>query len=157
MFTIGDKILYPMHGAGVIQEIENRDILGETRQYYIMRLPFDDMSVMIPVDNSVDIGIRPVISASEVDAVFIVLRGETSQMSGNWNKRQRENLEKLKSGNIMEVAEVVRNLIRAGRIKRLSTGEKKMLTNAKQILESELILAAGIDPQKIDCLVEDAV
>lgn len=157
MFTIGDKILYPMHGAGVIQEIENRDILGETRQYYIMKLPFDDMSVMIPVDNSVDIGIRPVISAREVDAVFIVLRAETSQMSGNWNKRQRENLEKLKSGNIMEVAEVVRNLIRAGRIKRLSTGEKKMLTNAKQILESELILAAGIDPQKIDHLVEEAV
>ena len=157
MFTIGDKILYPMHGAGVIQEIEDRDILGETRQYYIMKLPFDDMSVMIPVDNSMDIGIRPVISANEVDAVFLVLRAETSQMSCNWNKRQRENLDKLKSGDIMEVAEVVRNLIRAGRLKKLSTGEKKMLTNAKQILESELILAADIDPQLIDHLVEDAV
>lgn len=157
MFTIGDKILYPMHGAGVIQEIEDRDILGETRQYYIMKLPFDDMSVMIPVDNSMDIGIRPAISANEVDAVFLVLRAETSQMSCNWNKRQRENLDKLKSGDIMEVAEVVRNLIRAGRLKKLSTGEKKMLTNAKQILESELILAADIDPQRIDHLVEDAV
>ena len=157
MFTIGDKILYPMHGAGVIQEIEDRDILGETRQYYIMKLPFDDMSVMIPVDNSMDIGIRPVIFANEVDAVFLVLRAETSQMSCNWNKRQRENLDKLKSGDIMEVAEVVRNLIRAGRLKKLSTGEKKMLTNAKQILESELILAADIDPQRIDHLVEDAV
>lgn len=157
MFTIGDKILYPMHGAGVIQEIEDRDILGETRQYYIMRLPFDDMSVMIPVDNSMDIGIRPVITASEVDMVFFVLRGETSQMSCNWNKRQRENMDKLKSGDIMEVAEVVRNLIRADRLKKLSTGEKKLLANAKQILESELILAGDIDPQKIDHLVEDAV
>lgn len=157
MFTIGDKILYPMHGAGVIQKVEERDILGETRQYYIMKLPFDDMSVMIPVDNSMDIGIRPVITANEVEAVFIVLRAETSQMSCNWNKRQRENMEKLKSGDIMEVAEVVRNLIRAGRIKKLSTGEKKLLTNAKQILESELILAADLDPQKVDHLVEDAV
>lgn len=157
MYTIGDKILYPMHGAGVIQKIEDRDILGETRQYYIMRLPFDDMNVMIPVNNSTDIGIRPVISPQEVEAVFFVLRADTSQMSGNWNRRQRENMEMLKSGDIFKVAEVVRNLIRANRIKKLSAGEKKLLTNAKQILESELILAGDIDPQQVDHLVEDAV
>lgn len=90
------------------------------------------MSVMIPVDNSMDIGIRPVISANEVDAVFLVLRAETSQMSCNWNKRQRENLDKLKSGDIMEVAEVVRNLIRAGPLKETVYRREKRLTNAEQ-------------------------
>lgn len=157
MFSAGDKILYPMHGAGVIQKIEERDILGETKRYYILKFPFGDMSVMIPVDKGQDIGIRPIITQSEIEAVFIVLHGESSEMSGNWNRRQRENMEKLRTGDIMLVAEVVRNLLRLDRIKKLSTGEKKMLTNAKQILMSELVLAGDIDPQKVDNLVEEAV
>ncbi|MGF6377045.1 CarD family transcriptional regulator [Clostridiales Family XIII bacterium PM5-7] len=157
MFSAGDKILYPMHGAGVIQDIEERDILGETKRYYILKFPFGDMSVMIPVDKGPDVGIRPIIPQSEIEAVFVVLHGESSEMSGNWNRRQRENMDKLRTGDIMLVAEVVRNLLRLDRVKKLSTGEKKMLTNAKQILMSELVLAGDIDPLKVDDLVEDAV
>lgn len=157
MFSIGDKILYPMHGAGIIQEIEEKDILGETRRYYILRLPYGDMNVMIPVDNSTDIGIRPIINRDAIEGVFVVLRATTSEMSNNWNRRYRENMEKLKTGDILEVAEVVRNLTRTDRVKKLSTGEKKMLNNAKQILESELILAGDMDPTQIDDLVEEAV
>lgn len=157
MFAVGDKILHPMHGAGVIHDIEEKDILGQTRQYYVLQLPFGSMNVMVPVENSMEVGIRPVISTEEIDQVFIVLRQESSKMPNNWNKRQRENMDKLKSGDILKVAEVVRNLIRSDRAKTLSSGEKKLLLNAKQILESELILAGDIDPQEVDRLVEDAV
>lgn len=157
MFSIGDKILYPMHGAGIIHKIEDKDILGETRKYYMLKLPFGDMSVMIPVDNSNDIGIRPIIQAAEIDQVFSVLREVSSEMSGNWNKRQRDNMERLKTGDVMQVAAVVRDLIRFDRIKKLSTGEKKMLNNARQILESELVLAGEIELIKVDELVESAI
>lgn len=157
MFSAGDKILYPMHGAGIIDDVEERSILGEKKRYYILKIPFGDMNIMIPVDKSSEIGIRPVISKEEVDEVFVVLRSETSEMSHNWNKRQRENMEKLKTGDILKVAEVVRNLMRTDRIKQLSTGEKKMLTNAKQILESELILASDMNHEEIESLVEEAV
>ncbi|HKM28744.1 MAG TPA: CarD family transcriptional regulator [Anaerovoracaceae bacterium] len=157
MFAVGDKILYPMHGAGVIQAVEERVILGETRRYYIMRLPYVDMNVMIPVDFGSEIAVRPIISKEEVEKVFLVLREDSTDMSNNWNRRNRDNMDKLKTGDIMEVAEVVRNLIRTDRIKKLSTGEKKMLTNAKQILESELVLAVGFDITTIDSLIEEAV
>ena len=157
MFAIGDKILYPMHGAGVIREIEERDILGENRRYYVLHMPFGDMRVMIPVDNSEGIGVRPIISEEDIEEVFFVLRAETSKMSGSWNRRQRENMEKLRTGDVLQVAEVVRNLLRTERSKSLSAGEKKLLHNARQILESELTLASGMDPQKIDHLVEEAV
>lgn len=142
-YSIGDKIVYPMHGAGEIQDIEEKEILGEIRSYYIMDVPNEDMEIMIPVDNMEDIGIRDVISRDEIDKVMDVLKAPSSEMSGNWNHRNRENMEKLKTGDIFEVAEVVRNLVRIEREKHLSTGEKKMLANAKQILSSEIILVTG--------------
>lgn len=157
MFSIGDKILYPMHGAGIIEDIEKKDILGEVREYYILKLPYGDMNIMIPVEKCEDIGVRNIIDEGDIDAVFTLLKEQSSQMSNNWNKRYRENMDKLKTGDIFQVAEVVRNLVRVDRIKKLSTGEKKMLVNAKQILESELILAGDLDPKKIDILVEEAV
>lgn len=157
MFSNGDKILYPMHGAGIIAATCERDILGETRQYFVLKLPFGDMEVMIPVDKCNDIGIRPIIGKEDIEPVFSVLKGESTEMSTNWNRRQRENAEKLKSGNILYVAEVVRNLMRANREKPLSAGEKKILTNARQILESELVMAGELDPEEVSRLVEEAV
>lgn len=157
MFTVGDKILHPMHGAGVIQDIEEKDILGEIRKYYVLKLPFGNMSVLIPVEKCMEIGIRPVISAADIDRVFAVLRDNSTPMPSNWNKRQKQNMDMMKSGDILKVAEVVRNLIRVDREKVLSNAEKRLLENAKQILESELILAGGFDPQEADRLVEDAV
>ena len=157
MFAIGDKIVYPMHGAGIIEEIEEKKILGETRKYYILNVPCGDMKIMIPVDSSKDIGVRSVVSDAELVQVMKTLEGESSQMSTNWNRRYRENMEKLKTGNVIQVAEVVRNLMRTDREKKLSTGEKKMLSNAKQILLSEIILIKGIDLNDASSIVDKAI
>ncbi len=157
MYAIGDKILYPMHGAGIVETIEEKEILGELRQYYILKVSWGEMKMMIPVDTSDDIGVRYIISPDEINAVIAVLHAETSEMSGNWNRRYRENMEKMKTGDILQVAEVVRNLIRAERRKKLSAGEKKMLANARQILQSELILAGDMDESSACKLVEEAV
>ena len=157
MFVIGDKIVYPMHGAGVIEEIEEKKILGETRRYYILKVPYGDMKIMIPVDSSKDIGVRAVVSDLELIKVMKTLKDESSQMSTNWNRRYRENMEKLKTGDVIEVAEVVRNLMRTDREKKLSTGEKKMLSNAKQILLSEIILIKDMDIDDASTMVEEAI
>ena len=157
MYAIGDKILYPMHGAGIVETIEEKEILGELRQYYILRVSWGDMKMMIPVDTSYEIGVRYIISHDEIDAVVEVLQADTSEMPGNWNRRYRENMEKLKTGDILQVAEVVRNLIRTERKKKLSAGEKKMLANARQILQSELVLAGDMDESSACKLVEEAV
>ena len=157
MFSIGDKIVYPMHGAGIIEKIEEKKILGEIRKYYILNVPYGDMKIMIPVDSSREIGIRSIISDEELGCVLELLSGETSEMSTNWNRRYRENMEKLKTGDVLEVAEVVRNLMRTDRQKKLSTGEKKMLTNAKQILSSEIILIKGIELSEANNIIDMAI
>ena len=157
MFTVGDKIVYPMHGAGIIEQIEEKKILGETRKYYVLRVPCGDMKIMIPVDNSRDIGVRSVVSDEELLQVIQTLRGKSTEMSSNWNRRYRENMEKLKTGDVIEVAEVVRNLMRTDREKKLSTGEKKMLSNAKQILLSEIILIRDIDMSEASNIIDRVV
>ena len=157
MYKIGDKIVYPMHGAGIIEQIEQKVILGERREYYVLRVPCGDMKIMIPVDKSDDIGVRSVISAQEMDEVLAILRDESTEMSANWNRRYRENTDKLKTGDAKEVAEVLRNLLRTDREKTLSTGEKKMLSSARQILVSEMILASDLDPAEADKLIGSTV
>lgn len=157
MFSIGDKIVYPMHGAGIITGIEEKKILGATHEYYILSMPCGDMKIMVPVGNCHDVGIRHISGAGIVGQVLEVLKGQSTEMPSNWNRRCRENMEKLKSGDIFEVAEVVRNLMRQDREKKLSTGEKKLLTNAKQILISEMILASGEDKEQMIELVNEAV
>jgi len=156
-FKVGDKVVYPMHGAGIIEKIEEREILGERRCYYIMRLPIRNMKVMIPVKGVKQIGIRAVISEEELPKVFEVLRSEQTAMSSNWNRRYRANIEKLKTGSIYEVAEVVRNLTIRDQVKGLSTGERKMLDSARQILVSELVLAKGIDEAEANALLDEVL
>lgn len=155
MYEIGDKVVYPNHGAGTIAGIETKTILDEKKEYYIMKLPIGEMKVMIPVDKIDKIGIRDVISEAKADEVFELLDGEKSKMSQNWNRRFRANQEKLKTGDIFEVAEVVRNLSIRDREKGLSTGEKKMLSNARQILISELVLAKDMDEESISEKMDD--
>lgn len=154
MFNIGDSIAYPMHGAGVITEIEEKEVLGECCSYYHVSLPYSKMHVMVPVENSDKVGVRAIICKDDIDEVLNVLGGESDKMSNNWNRRFRENTERLRTGDIYEVAGVVRNLVRSDRVKKLSTGEKKLLGNAKQILESELVLAGGLTLDEVDKLVE---
>ena len=112
---------------------------------------------MIPIESSGDIGIRAIISVDEIEEVIQILSAESSEMSNNWNRRYRENMEKLKTGDIYNVAEVVRNLMRTDRDKKLSTGEKKMLSNAKQILISEIILVKDIDPDVAEEIINTSV
>jgi CarD family transcriptional regulator len=157
MFVVGDKIVYPMHGAGIIEKIEDKQILGESRKYYVLRVPCGDMKIMIPVENCDEIGVRPIISMDEIKEVIRVLSAETTEMPNNWNRRYRENMEKLKTGSVYHVAEVVRNLMRSDKERKLSTGEKKMLTNAKQILISEIVLVENIDPESAEEIVNSAV
>lgn len=157
MFIVGDKIVYPMHGAGVIEEIEEKKVLGETRRYYILRVPCGDMKIMIPIESSDGVGVRNIMTELELSDVIDSLQGETTEMSNNWNRRYRENMEKLKTGDAFEVAEVVRNLMRLDKGKKLSTGEKKMLSNAKQILQSEMILVKNIDIITAAAIIESTV
>ncbi|AGB40171.1 CarD-like transcriptional regulator [Halobacteroides halobius DSM 5150] len=155
MFEIGDEIVYPNHGAGTIIDIEEKEILGETKKYYIMQLPIGEMKVMIPKDNIEEVGIRNVIDQEIAEKVYYVLSGEQSEMSQNWNRRYRANSEKIKTGDIFEVAEVVRNLTIRDIIKGLSTGEKKMLSNSRQILISELVLAEDRSQEEIEEKIEE--
>lgn len=157
MFSIGDRVVYPMHGAGIIEAIEEREILGQRKQYYIMKLPIGDMKVMIPVDGVDGVGLRQVIGQEDLGRVLDVLAGERTKMSTNWNRRYRANAEKLKSGNIFEVAEVVRNLTLREKEKGLSTGERKMLDSAKQILVSEVVLARDIPEAEAQTLLNQAM
>lgn len=150
MYNVGDKIVYPMHGAGVIESIEEREILGKRCSYYVMKIPIGDLKVLIPTNNVDDIGIRDVISISDADRVFNLLGDNHHEFSSNWNKRYRENMVKIKSGDIFEVAEVVRSLMQRERERGLSTGERKMLNSAKQILISELVLAKGLNQHEVE-------
>lgn len=155
MFSIGDKIVYPMHGAGVIESVEEREILGEMKRYYVMRMPIGEMKVMVPISNVNDIGLRKVIDEDGVLKVLTILQDKDSPMSANWNRRYRSNMEKIKSGNVFELAEVVRNLWTRDKEKGLSTGEKKMLDNARQILVSELVLAKDSKEDNIRDMIEE--
>lgn len=155
MFSVGDRVVYPMHGAGIIEAIEEKEILGDRKKYYVMKMPLGEMKVLIPTDNIKQVGLRGVIGKKEVPQVFVVLKSDQSDMSVNWNRRYRNHLDKIKSGDIFEVAEVVRNLISRDREKGLSTGESKMLDTARQILISELILVQGVEQSEVMNILDD--
>ena len=156
MFNIGDKIVYPMHGAGVIDAIEEKDILGEKQAYYILKMP-GEVKVMVPTAKAEEIGVRNIIDKETAGKVISVLEQDSTEMSMKWNKRYRDNVEKMKSGNIFEIADIVRNLSFKQKEKSLSTTEKKMLLNAKQILVSELVLAQDSTTENIEELVNNKI
>ena len=156
MYNVGDKVVYPMHGAGVIDAIEEKEILGEKQSYYILKMP-GEVKVMVPILTAEEHGIRNVIDKAEAEKVINVLEQDETEMEKNWNKRYRENMDKMKSGNIYEIADVVRNLSFKQKEKGLSTGEKKMLYNAKQILVSELVLAEHATQDEVEELVDSKI
>ena len=156
MYNIGDKVVYPMHGAGTIDAIEEKNILGENQAYYIIKMP-GEVKVMVPTAKAQDVGVRNIIDENTASQVFKVLETNSTEMSTSWNKRYRDNMEKMKSGDIYEVADVVRNLSFKQKEKGLSTGEKKMLLNAKQILVSELTLAENANKEEIEEMVNSKI
>jgi len=157
MFNIGDKVVYPRYGAGIIEAIEEKEILGDKRKYYVIRIPTGDMKVMVPIENIESHGIRSIISKEALDEIYAVLSGEPSEMSKNWSKRYRENEIKIRNGNILEIAEIVKNLTIADRDKKLSTGEKRMLETARNILVSELMLLLNKTAEEVEEIIENRI
>jgi CarD family transcriptional regulator len=154
VFRKGDKVIYPHHGAAVIEELTEREFQGEKRKYLVLRLAHGDLTLMVPVDSTEEVGIREVVSKREVRKVLDVLRERESRQPSNWSRRYKTNIEKIRSGDVYQVAEVVRNLaIREGE-KGLSAGEKRMLTKARQILISELVFAVGATEDKAEDMVD---
>jgi len=156
-YQIGSKVVYPMHGAGVIEAIEERETMGVKQNYYIMRIPVGDMKVMVPMQTAEEIGLRDVIDEQEADRVLASFKECEADMDSNWNKRYRENMERIKSGNIYDVVYVVKNLMLRDKMRGLSTGERKMLSNAKQILVSELVVAKAKQQREIEKLMDDII
>lgn len=149
-FRVGDRIAHPMHGAGVIDSVVTRKINGKERDYYVLKLPAGDMLVMIPVDTSAAIGVRPIVGADEAEKILGSIPGLEIEMTQNWNKRYRENMLKIKSGNLLEVAAVVKGLMKRDKERGLSTGERKMLHSAKQILISEIVLSESASYEEVE-------
>lgn len=157
MFKVGDKIVYPMHGAGIIEAIEQKELMGSFKEFYILKLPIKSMKVMIPTDNAEGLGVRRVVDRGAFNDVMDCLSQCKEVMPDNWNRRYRANLEKVKTGDIFEVAGVVRNLEILDREKGLSTGERKMLNNSKQILVSELTLSKDLKEDEVVTLVNATI
>ena len=149
-FEIGDNVVYPHHGAGKVIRKEQKEILGERREYLTIKILHNDMTVMVPTENAALAGLRRVIDEETVQKVLGVLQDECSEMPKNWNRRFKHNRDKIKTGDIYELAEVVRNLAIRESEKGLSTGEKQMFTRAKKILASELMYALGMDEQEVE-------
>ena len=149
MFQIGDKIVHPLHGAGVIEDIVERTIDGASAQYYALKPALGDTALFIPTDACDKLGTRPVCSREQAEALLCQLDDLTLDEDKNWNQRYRENMLHIRSGNLLEVAQVIKSLAVRESERKLSTGEKKMLTSARQILESELAFALNQTPQAI--------
>nr|WP_072514676.1 CarD family transcriptional regulator [Ndongobacter massiliensis] len=157
MYKIGDRVVYPMHGAGTIVGVETKEILGEERDYLILAMPIGNIRISIPIDNLDSIGIRSVMSKEEGQEVLEILRQESSRMSSNWSQRYRDNMESLKTGSPVEMAKIVRNLQLRDIEKGLSTSEKKMLNSSKRMLVSELIIAGSMTKEEAMEMIDDAI
>lgn len=150
MFCQGDKIVHPMHGAGIVERIVQQKINGVMRDYYVLKLPVRSMVVMIPTQNCAEIGVRPVMNADEAERLLCDLSSIEVDMEQNWNRRYRENMERLKSGDLMQVAQVIKSLLQRDAQRGLSTGERKMLHSAKEILISEVVLAQSVEYEAVE-------
>ena len=157
MFQVGDKIVHPMHGAGVVDSIVQKKVNGVVREYYILKLPVGGMLVMIPTANSEEIGVRPVCEESEAERVLAAMPEIEVDMTQNWNRRYRENMTRLKSGDLLEVARVVKGLMLRDEERGLSTGERKMLHSAKQILISEIVLSQNTSYEDVEARINTAL
>lgn len=156
-FRVGDRIAHPMHGAGIIDSIVTKKINGKDRDYYVLKLPAGDMLVMVPVESCEAIGVRPIIGPDEAEKILGAIPDIKVEMTANWNKRYRENMLRIKSGDLMEVALVVKGLMQRERERGLSTGERKMLHAAKQIFISEVVLSENLSYEEVEARLDSAM
>lgn len=157
MFNVGDKIVHPMHGAGVIDRIVEKKIDGDCKNYYVLEIPVGGILVMIPTATSDVIGVRPVCDFDTAERLMEDMGNIEIDTTENWNRRYRENMLRIKSGNLLEVAKVVKSLIKRDNEKGLSTGERKMLHSAKQILISELVLSQSKSYEEVEARINAAL
>ncbi len=157
MFGIGDKVAHPMHGAGVIADIVREKVAGAVQDYYVFRMSVGGLVLKIPTASSHAVGLRPVVGSEEARRLLSALPAMETEMVSNWNRRYRENLQRIKSGDLYEVAGVIKGLALRDSQQGLSTGERKMLHTAKQILVSEIVLALGEDYESIEGRINAAV
>ncbi len=157
MFNVGDLVVHPMHGAGVIADIVRERIAGVSQEYYVFQMPMGGLLLKIPVANSTTIGVRTIITQEEAAALLSAIPTLAVEVNANWNKRYQENMSRLKSGNLYEVARVVKTLMHRDRQRGLSTGERKMLHNARQILLSELTLSENTSYETVEAQVDHAM
>ncbi len=153
MYSLGDKVVYPLHGVGVINSIEDRTVLGEKRSYYVIKLTISDMTVMIPVNKSDELGLRLVVSNKDAEKALKIIGGESTDMEEDWKSRYQQNFEKIKSGSILNVAEVVKNLFHRNKVKELSIMEKKLYENAYRLLVDEISYVKDLDRENVQSLV----
>lgn len=157
MFNIGEFVVHPLHGAGVIDAIVQERISGSTQEYYVFKMPMGGLMLKIPTANSQAIGIRSMITPEEAEALIAAIPALEAENSANWNKRYQENLDRLKSGDLYQVARVIKSLMTRESRRGLSTGERKMLHSAKQILISEIVLTQKADYQEVEARIDRAV
>ena len=150
MYQIGDKVVHPMYGAGVVDSIAQKTVDDVERDYYILKLPNRSMVVMIPTENCDEIGVRRVVDQAQADLVMAAIPDIQVEMTANWNHRYRENMERMKSGDLLEVARVIKGLTQRDQKRGLSTGERKMLHSAKQILISEIVLSKSVSYESVE-------
>lgn len=153
-FRKGDTVVHPEHGAAVVEEVRVKEFLGEKRKYLVLRVVYGDLTVLVPIDSTEQVGLRPCVSKNEVKKVLKVLTEDETAVAANWSRRFKNNLEKLHSGDPYEVAEVLRNLAIRDREKGLSAGEKRMITKARQILISELSFATGKSDDEAELMID---
>jgi len=156
-FKVGDRVVYPHHGAAVIKKKESRQVEGEKVDYFVLHMAHGDLTLSVPVDKAEDVGMRPPISEEDVEDVLRLLAKRDVREPSNWSRRFKNHQEKLKSGDVYQVAEVVRNLSIRDKDKGLSAGEKRMLTRARQILVSELTFAIGVSEEEAEKKLNDAL
>ena len=154
MFRKGETVVHPEHGAAVIEELKVREFFGERRKYLVLRVAYGDLTLMVPVDSTEEVGLRPCVSKNEIKKILAVLREDETKMAANWSRRFKNNMEKLHSGDPYQVAEVLRNLSIREREKGLSAGEKRMVLKARQILISELSYAAGVSEEEAEAMID---
>jgi len=157
MFHIGDKVVYPAHGVGLIQAIEEKEVLGYRQSFYILRLLGSEMTIMVPTVSAERNGLRCLIGASDVPKVLEILRRNDIIICPNWNRRFKDNLERIKTGSLFEVAEVMRILVLLQKERNLSFGEKKMLENVRQLLVMEIRHAVSANEEEVKLLIEEAI
>ncbi|KWZ94158.1 CarD family transcriptional regulator [Anaerococcus ihuae] len=157
MFKIGDKIVYPMHGAGIIDSVQTKEFLGEEKEYFILKMPIGNMDISIPKANINKMNIRDVISKKEGEEILAILEEDPEDLNSNWNLRYRKNQEILKTGDIFKIAVMVRDLVALDDDKGLSTTEKKLLNRARRIMASELVMSGSLEKDEAEKMIDESI